>query len=213
MMLRRAALTVIFILACSTVTHAADSPTLNDLRAFPSVVLVPPDGLRPFADVGLTLAQFDPPNSPRTVSDEATYTAGWDDGTMFDKRSSITGTVGRRTFDEALGYEARCLALPDYCPIPPLGDAPGEPIGETFLSHRVRMVPAVISRLACCNGGGWSAVWYDPAADVTYSLHLPLGSAYPYMQPSPERGYLSSPDNILGAREVAGIAEQLVILR
>jgi len=85
--------------------------------------------------------------------------------------------------------------------------------GETFLSLRVRTVPAVISRGACCNGGGWSAVWYDPAADVTYSLHLPLSSAYPYMQPSPERGYLSSPDHILGAREVAGMAEQLVVLR
>ncbi len=201
--------TLILALLLAPSTVRADLPTLDALRPFPGPALVPPDGLRPFADVPLVSAGF----SPGTATDEAAYSARWDDGMGFDKVSSISGTVGRRVFGEALSYAAECLPRPDYCPIPPKGDFPGEPIGETFLSLQVRGAPALVTRLACCNGGGWRAVWYDAEADVSYELWLPLSAAYPHNRPSPERGYLSSPDNILGAQEVVRIADQLVVLR
>jgi hypothetical protein len=190
--------------------RAMETPSLDALRRFPGTVLVPPEGLTPFAHVPLVRAEAYEAGSPITALDEPMYVAVWDDGQAFDKYTSIQGTRGSGPLALAAREDASCLPQPDYCPIAPIGGE-GEPVGEVFLSLSIRGAPARISRLACCNGGGWFARWYDASADVTYDLALPLSAAYPHASPA-GRGYGSSPENIRGARQVVGIAEQLVRL-
>jgi hypothetical protein len=172
----------------------------SGLRSFPGTVLVAPPTLEPFAwlqvsrmeSTGLGIARY------------AVYY-----GDLSTGGATISGLVGRTSFDGGAPRLADCAASATYC----VGPAPGQAAGgappgvELFrASDLVEDFPAYAIHRVCCNGTFWSVSWYEPHANMSYTLDLSRSVAARYGSPTADA-------DLSAARAVAALASKLVRLQ
>ena len=170
----------------------------SGLRSFPGTVLVAPSDLEPFAD--LPVLRLD-----ATGQGIARYAIYY--GDLTNGGATISGLVGRASFDSAEPRLPDCAAEAAYC----AGPAPGQPSSassgvELFrASGLVETYPAFVIHRVCCNGLAWSVSWYEPRANMSYTIDLSRSVAARFGSPSADADGAA-------ARVVAALATQLVRL-
>jgi hypothetical protein len=178
---------------------------LNDdtLRHFPGAVLVAPVQLQPFATLPIVRIE----GTGQGIARYAIYYGNLNTGS-----ATITGLVGRAALDGAMPRVADCAPDARYCSGPVPGQAsgppgqPGLPGLELFREpDLVGNDPAFVSHRVCCNGVFWSASWYEPRANVTYTIDLSRSVAAQF-------GSASADQDVKAARTVAALADELVRL-
>ena len=184
-------------------THAVGSDiserleTNNELKTFPSAVLVPPVSLQPFS--GLPILRVDA--NSRGIARYAVYY-----GDLSTGGAAISGLIGREAFDNATPRLPDCAPDAAYCVGPVPGQTTGPPGLELFRSTDfVDGSPAVITHRVCCNGVFWSMSWYEPETNMSYTLDLSRSVAQRY-------GNDAIAQDAEAARAVAALAAQLVRL-
>ena len=180
------------------------SPSIPDrlrtdasLRAFPGTVLVAPSTLEPFAS--LPVARLD-----ATGMGIARYAVYY--GDLTTGGATISGLIGRTSFDSSAPRLPDCPAQAAYC----AGPAPGQTAGtaglELFRSpDLIADAPAFATHRVCCNGVFWSFSWYEPAANMSYTIDLSRSVALRFGSPSID-------GDVTAARAVAELAPRLVRL-
>jgi hypothetical protein len=168
------------------------------LRSFPGVVLVPPSGLVPFKD--LPIMRLD-----ATSQGIARYAVYY--GDLTTGVASISGLIGRASFDAAAPHLADCAPEATYCAGAGVGQRPSDPPGlELFRpQHLVGDNPAFVTHRVCCNGVFWSLSWYEPSSNMSYTIDLSRNVATQF-------GGSAADDNVDAARAVGALAGQLVRL-
>ena len=167
------------------------------LRAFPGTVLVAPSSLEPFAS--LPVARLD-----ATGMGIARYAVYY--GDLTTGGATISGLIGRTSFDSSAPRLPDCPAQAAYC----AGPAPGQTAGtaglELFRSpDLIADAPAFATHRVCCNGVFWSFSWYEPAANMSYTIDLSRSVALRFGSPSVD-------GDVSAARAVAELAPRLVRL-
>ena len=167
------------------------------LRAFPGTVLVAPVSLDPFAS--LPVARLD--STGRGIARYAVYY-----GDLARGGATISGLTGRTAFDSTAPRLVDCAADAAYC----AGPAPGQPAGLTGLElfrtpDLGAEYPAFATHRVCCNGVFWSFSWYEPAANMSYTIDLSRSVALQF-------GGESVVGDVAAARAVAELASRLVRL-
>jgi hypothetical protein len=161
-------------------------------------VLVAPAGLEPFAN--LPILRID--EASRGIARYAIYY-----GDLSAGGATISGLVGRDSFDSAAPHLPDCAADASYC----AGPAPGQPTSaapglELFRApDLVEDYPAFAVHRVCCNGVFWSVYWYEPRANMSYTLDLSRVAALRFGSPSAD-------GDAAAAHAVAALARQLVRL-
>jgi hypothetical protein len=182
--------------------HAADVPTrlTSDagLRSFPGTVLVPPSSLAPFKD--LPIMRLD-----ATSQGIARYAVYY--GDLTTGVASISGLIGRASFDGAVPRIADCAPNAAYCAGPGVGQSASDPPGlELFRpEHLVGDDLAFATHRVCCSGVFWSLNWYDAVANMSYTIDLSRNIATQF-------GGSSASDDVAAAKAVGALAGQLVHL-
>jgi hypothetical protein len=168
------------------------------LRSFPGTVLVPPSTLAPFKD--LPIMRLD-----ATSQGIARYAVYY--GDLTTGVASISGLIGRASFDAATPHLTDCAPDADYCSGPGVGQKPTDPPGlELFRpEHLVGDDPAFATHRVCCNGVFWSLSWYEPTTNMSYTIDLSRSIAAQY-------GGASADDDVTSARAIGALAGQLVRL-
>jgi hypothetical protein len=168
------------------------------LRSFPGTVLVPPNTLAPFKD--LPIMRLD-----ATSQGIARYAVYY--GDLTTGLAGVSGLTGRASFDSALPHISGCSPDAPYCTGLGVGqsasDAPGVELFQP--AHLVGDDPAFVVHRVCCNGVYWSLSWYDPAANMSYTIDLSRNVALQF-------GSARADDNADAARAVGALASQLVRL-
>jgi hypothetical protein len=168
-----------------------------NLRSFPGPVLVAPMSLEPFASLpvlrldanGLGIARY------------AVYY-----GDLTTGGATISGLVGRASFDASAPRLPDCAADAAYCAGLVAGQSPGPPGLELFRApDLVEDYPAFVTHRVCCNGVMWSLSWYEPRANMSYTIDLSRSVATRFGSPAAEA-------DLGAARAVAALAPQLVRL-
>jgi hypothetical protein len=172
--------------------------TDDGLRTFPATVLVAPEDLAPFA----ALPVFRVDANGRGLARYAVYYGDWARG-----GATITGLIGRAAFDQALPQLPECALAASYCVGPAPGQSTGPPGLELFRAADLVEgdYPAFATHRVCCNGVFWSLSWYEPRANMSYSIDLSRTIAAPF-------GEDIGPQNLSAAQSVAALARQLVRL-
>jgi hypothetical protein len=171
--------------------------TNNELKTFPSAVLVPPTSLAPFS--GLPILRVDA--NSRGIARYAVYY-----GDLSTGGAAISGLIGREAFDNATPRLPDCAPDAAYCVGPVPGQTTGPPGLELFRSTDfVDGAPALITHRVCCNGVFWSMSWYEAGPNMSYTLDLSRNVAQRY-------GTATADGDINAARTVATIASRLVRL-
>jgi hypothetical protein len=168
------------------------------LKSFPGAVLVAPSNLEPFAE--LPLLRLD-----ATSQGIARYAVYY--GDLTTGLATISGLIGREAFDSAAPRPADCAADADYCAGPGAGQTTPDPPGlELFRSNGlVADYPAFVTHRVCCNGVFWSVSWYEPRANMSYTIDLSRSVAARFGGPRAE-------NDLAAARSMAALATQLVRL-
>jgi hypothetical protein len=168
------------------------------LRSFPGTVLVPPATLAPFKD--LPIMRLD-----ATSQGIARYAVYY--GDLTTGVASISGLIGRTSFDSALPHLPDCAPDATYCRAAGVGQKPTDPPGlELFRpEHLVGDDPAFATHRVCCNGVFWSLSWYEPITNMSYTIDLSRNIAAQY-------GSASADDDVDAARAIGALAGQLVRL-
>jgi hypothetical protein len=168
------------------------------LRSFPGTVLVPPTTLAPFKD--LPIMRLD-----ATSQGIARYAVYYGDVTT--GLASISGLIGRSSFEAALPRLADCAADAPYCSGLAVGQSASDPPGlELFRpAHLVGDDEAFATHRVCCNGVYWSLSWYDPATNMSYTIDLSRNVALQF-------GNATAAKDVDAARAVGALAGQLVRL-
>ena len=172
--------------------------TDEGLRTFPATVLVAPENLAPFA--GLPVFRVDA--NGRGLARYAVYYGDWARG-----GATISGLIGRAAFDQALPQLPECAVAANYCVGPAPGQSTGAPGLELFRAADLveSDYPAFATHRVCCNGVFWSVNWYEPRANMSYSIDLSRTIASPF-------GDDIGPQNLSAAQSVGALARQLVRL-
>lgn len=170
----------------------------SGLRSFPGTVLVPPTSLAPFKD--LPIMRIDA--TSQGIARFAVYY-----GDITTGVASISGLLGRASFDGALPHLLDCAPDAAYCSGPGVGQKQGDPPGlELFRpEHLVGNDPAFATHRVCCNGVFWSLNWYDTSANMSYTIDLSRNIAAQF-------GSGSADDDVNAAKAVGALAGQLVRL-
>jgi hypothetical protein len=170
-----------------------------NLKAFPGTVLVAPQSLPPFSS--LPVARID-----ATGLGIARYAVYY--GDLTSGGAAISGLVGRAAFDAGAPHIADCDATAAYC----AGLAPGQPAASAAPGYElfraadlVDDYPAFVTHRVCCNGVFWSLSWYEPRANMSYTIDLSRSIAALY-------GGSTAASDIGAARAMAALAPQLVRL-
>jgi hypothetical protein len=167
------------------------------LRSFPGTVLVAPESLPPFSS--LPVQRID--GTGAGIARYAVYYGDWSTG-----GATISGLMGRSAFDGNVPRLPNCGVDDAYC----VGPAPGQTTGNGLELFRapdlVDDYPAIASHRVCCNGTFWTIAWYEPRANVSYTLDLSRNLAVQY------GGSTLGEDNLNAARGVAALARKLVRL-
>jgi hypothetical protein len=168
------------------------------LRSFPGTVLVAPSNLAPFKD--LPIMRID-----ATSQGIARYAVYYGDITT--GVASVSGLIGRNSFDAMLPKLPDCAPDAAYCAGPGVGQKPGDPPGvELFRpEHLVGDEPAFVVHRVCCSGVSWSLNWYEASTNMSYTIDLSRNEATLF-------GSSSADDNVDAARAVGALAGQLVRL-
>jgi hypothetical protein len=170
------------------------------LRSFPKsgAVLVPPANLAPFKD--LPVLRID--ESSQGIVRYAVYF-----GDLTTGVASISGQVGKTTFDAAAPKLPDCAPDATYCAGPNAGQSASDPPGlELFRPpDLVADYPSFAVHRVCCNGVFWSLSWYEPATDMSYTIDLSRTVAMQF-------GSSAADDDEVAARAVGALAAQLVRL-
>jgi hypothetical protein len=168
-----------------------------NLRAFPGTVLVAPEALAPFA--GLPVLRID-----ATGQGIARYAVYY--GDLTTAGASVSGLVGRSSFDTSQPKIADCAPEATYCKGPSPGQTSGPPGLELFRAPGlVEDYPAFVVHRVCCTSVVWTVSWYEPAANMSYTLDLTRALALRY-------GSEQAQGDEAGARAVAALAMRLVRL-
>jgi hypothetical protein len=168
------------------------------LRSFPGTVLVAPTTLAPFKD--LPILRLD-----ATGQGIARYAVYY--GDLTTGVASISGLIGRQSFDNAAPKLLDCPAEATYCAGPGTGQSASDPPGvELFRPpDLITDYPAFATHRVCCNGVFWSLSWYEPATNMSYTIDLSRSVAAQFGSPTAD-------NDIAAARAVANLARQLVRL-
>ena len=168
------------------------------LRSFPGTVLVAPTSLAPFKD--LPIMRLD-----ATSQGIARYAVYYGDITT--GIASISGLIGRASFDGSLPRIQDCAPDATYCTGATVGQKPGDPPGlELFRpEHLVGDNPAFATHRVCCNGVYWSLSWYEPGTNMSYEIDLSRTVASQF-------GSASADDDVSAAKSVGALAGQMVRL-
>jgi hypothetical protein len=168
------------------------------LRSFPGTVLVAPSSLAPFKD--LPIMRLD-----ATSQGIARYAVYYGDITT--GVASISGLIGRNSFDAMLPKLPDCAPDATYCTGPGVGQKAGDPPGvELFRpEHLVGDEPAFVVHRVCCSGVSWSLNWYEASTNMSYTIDLSRNEAALF-------GNASADDDVSAARSVGALAGQLVRL-
>jgi len=168
------------------------------LRSFPGTVLVAPSNLAPFKD--LPIMRLD-----ATSQGIARYAVYYGDITT--GVASISGLIGRNSFDSMLPKLPDCAPDATYCTGPGVGQKPGDPPGvELFRpEHLVGDAPAFLVHRVCCSGVSWSLNWYEASTNMSYTIDLSRNEATLF-------GSASADQDVNAARAVGALAGQLVRL-
>jgi hypothetical protein len=170
----------------------------SGLRSFPGIVLVPPTGLAPFKD--LPIMRIDA--TSQGIARFAVYY-----GDITTGVASISGLIGRASYDGMLPRMTDCAPDAAYCVGPGAGQNQADPPGlELFRpEHLVGDNPAFVTHRVCCNGVFWSLNWYDAGANMSYTIDLSRNIAAQF-------GSASADDDVNAAKAVGALAGQLVRL-
>ncbi len=168
------------------------------LRSFPGTVVVPPSSLPPFRD--LPILRID-----ATGQGIARYAVYY--GDLTTGVATITGLIGRASFDASAPRVVGCAPDATYCAGIGPGQGQTDPPGlELFRpAHLVSDDPAFASHRVCCNGVFWTVSWYDPGTNMSYTIDLSRNVALQY-------GSSTVEDDVAAARSVGALASQLVRL-
>jgi hypothetical protein len=169
------------------------------LRAFPGTVLVAPSTLEPFGS--LPILRLDA--ASQGIARYAVYY-----GDLTNGGATISGLVGRASFDGGAPRLAGCAMDAGYCSGPVPGQSSGPPGLELFRAPEVVEVvsnPAFVIHRVCCNGVFWSLSWYEQRTNMSYTIDLSRSVAARYGSPAAD-------DDVAAARSVATLARQLVRL-
>lgn len=167
------------------------------LRDFPGAVLIPPTDLEPFHS--LPIQRVDA--NARGIARYAVYYGDLNAG-----GAAIAGTVGRDAFDNATPRLPECARDAAYCAGPAPGQPPGPPGLELFRSSDfIEDYPGVVTHRVCCNGVFWSFSWFEPRANMSYTLDLSRGVAQRF-------GTSRADGDLAAAHAVAALAARLVRL-
>jgi hypothetical protein len=168
------------------------------LRSFPGTVLVAPSSLAPFADLPLLRLEA-------TSQGIARYAVYY--GDLTTGLATISGLIGRESFDSAAPRPPECAPDAEYCAGPGAGQTTRDPPGlELFRTvGLVENYPAFVTHRVCCNGVFWSVSWYEPRANMSYTIDLSRNVAARF-------GSARAENDVSAARAVAALAAQLVRL-
>jgi hypothetical protein len=160
-------------------------------------VLVPPSALEPFA--ALPILRVDA--NGRGIARYAVYYGDLNNG-----GAAISGLVGRDGFDNSTPRIADCAPDAAYCAGLVPGQSSGPPGLELFRGLDLGdNYPAFVTHRVCCNGVFWSLSWYEPRANMSYTLDLSRSIALRY-------GTSGADGDVNAARAIAALAAQLVRL-
>ena len=200
------------VMACALTGIATAVDLFDELRGFAGTVLVPPDGLAPFAELRPYRVEIGRVRG--TGPARGRYLIQYREGesrSLDAGQAQIAGTIGREEFDEAVEALAnlsfrRCDADAAYCTENVGGHDGAAPASELFRGLSVDDGPAIVEHVTCCGGHNWTLTWFDPARDMTYELVLlgPRADAY---------GTEITPENLASARAIAELAARLEPLR
>jgi hypothetical protein len=169
----------------------------SGLHDFPGTVLVAPANLEPFAN--LPILRLD--SASRGIARYAVYY-----GDLTTGGATISGLLGRASFDGGAPHIADCALEAAYCAGPVAGQPPGLPGLELFRAPDLVIGSAAfVSHRVCCNGDFWSLSWYDARANMSYTLDLSRSVAARY-------GGQAADDDVAAAHAVGALANQLVRL-
>jgi hypothetical protein len=181
------------------VTAAIPERLLKDaaLRNFTGTALVAPSNLEPFASLPILRTEA----TSQGIAGYAIYY-----GDLTTSSASISGRLGRASFDAGAAGPAGCSADATYCVGPVPGQSSGPPGLELFRTPGlVGDYPAYATHRVCCNGVFWSLSWYEPNANMSYTIDVARNAAAQY-------GGSLAEGNVDAARSFAALAPQLVRL-
>ena len=152
-------------LLCSLAGSAAAVDLFDELRSFAGTVLVPTDGLEPFAELRPYRVEIGrvrgsgPARGRYLVQYREGQSRSLDAG-----QAQIAGTIGRGGFDEAVETLAnlsfrRCAPDAAYCWENVGGQDGAAPASELFRGLAVGDGPAVVEDVLCCGGHHWALDW------------------------------------------------------
>jgi hypothetical protein len=169
------------------------------LRSFPGTVLIAPSSLEPFAS--LPVLRIDA--NGMGIARYAVYY-----GDLTTGGASIAGLVGRASFDSGAPRLPDCSADALYC----AGPVPGQPAGTTPPGLELFRAPGLVddnpafaTHRVCCNGVFWLLSWYEPRANMSYTIDVSRSVAARYGTPS-------AAGDESAARAFAALAPKLVRL-
>jgi hypothetical protein len=170
----------------------------NGLRQFPGTVLVPPATLAPFKDLPILRVE----STGQGIARYAVYY-----GDLTTGVATISGLIGRASFDAAVPHLSDCASDAPYCAGPNAGQAASDSPGlELFRGPDLAAdYPAFASHRVCCNGLSWSFSWYEPSTNMSYTIDLSRSVAAQF-------GGTGANHDRNAARAVADLARQLVRL-
>ena len=200
------------LLLCSLAGGAGAVDLFDELRSFAGTVLVPPDGLEPFAELRPYRVEIGRVRG--TGPARGRYLIQYREGqsrSLDAGQAQIAGTIGRGEFDEAVETLAnlsfrRCAPDAAYCWENVGGHDGAAPASELFRGLSVNDGPAVVEHVTCCGGHYWTLTWYDGGRDMTYELVLLGARADAY-------GRDITRDNLASALALADLAGRLEPLR
>lgn len=183
--------------------HAAGPPVPDRLRSdvglqsFPGTVIVAPTSLPPFSSMPILRVDA-------TGQGIARYAVYY--GNLTTGGATISGLVGRASFDSSLLRPPDCTPDMAYCSGLVAGQTSGPPGLEIFQAPGlIEDFPAFAVHRVCCNGVFWSVSWYESRANMSYTIDLSRSVAAQY-------GASSAQADVPSARAVAELAPQLVRL-
>ncbi|HEV7665047.1 MAG TPA: J domain-containing protein [Chloroflexota bacterium] len=170
-----------------------------NLRSFPGTVLVAPQSLPPFSSLPVSRLEATGMGIARYAVYYGDLTAGG---------ATISGLVGRASFDAGAPHIPDCAPEATYC----TGLAPGQTAGSGSPGYELFRAadllpdyPAFVTHRVCCNGVFWSLSWYEPRANMSYTIDLSRRVAALY-------GSAAIEGDAAAAHAVANLASQLVRL-
>lgn len=167
------------------------------LRNFAGTALVAPSNLEPFASLPILRTEA----TSQGIAGYAVYY-----GDLTTSSASVSGRLGRASFDAGAAGPAGCSPDGAYCAGPVPGQSSGAPGLELFRGPGlVGDFPAYATHRVCCNGVFWSLSWYEPNVNMSYTIDVSRSAAAQYGGPLAD-------GNVDAARSFANLASQLVRL-